>query len=731
LGEDQTCAHLGDITLKPHQQTAVGRAERALEEFGGVLLCDDVGLGKTFVATAIARRYAHSLIVAPAALASMWREALRTTETVADFVSMERLSRAAPIDYSPATHDLLIIDEAHHARNPATKRYQRLAALARNTPVVLLTATPIHNRVAEMLALLSLFLGSRARALTTSELGRCVVRREHGEMTSEAVIPAVTPTVLWQISDDPEVVEDLMNLPAPLPVRDGGLGDALIGRGLVHQWASSEAALHEAVRRRIARAAALGASLEAGTYPTARELEIWTYGDGALQLGFPELLSSPTDDAITLLDCVRAHSEALEAFRAAHGSDHALDSERADILLEIRDAHPDARIVAFAQYAETVSALFSRLSASGKLAMLTARGGVVSGGRLTREETLARFAPQALRVKPPPRGERIDVLLATDLLSEGVNLQDANVVIHLDVPWTAARIAQRVGRVARLGSTHPRVHVHTLRPPASAAALLGSELIVRNKWRAAKGAVGTSGSAPFPDARNTEAPAAPVESVPAKTEQLRRILERWRRSERSEVRCGDARSLEPHAASVRAPCSGFIAAVTAGEKPVLLSSTSGRVSTELEYQLAACLLCEGEHVETDRQDYERAVNRVHRWFDHEIAAESAGVEVSRSRARKRLLNRIDATIERAPPHVRISRSRIAARARKIATGEHGAALEADLNLLARSPLPDHEWLIAVAGLGSRQIMDRETQPAILTIHAVLLLRQFSVSRVHD
>ena len=158
----------------------MARAEAALEEFGGVLLCDDVGLGKTFVATAIARRYSHSLIVAPAALASMWRQALRTTETVADFVSIERLSRAGPIDDSHATHDLLIVDEAHHARNPATKRYQRLAVLARDAPVVLLTATPIHNRVDEMLALLSLFLGSRARALTTSELGRCVVRREHG-----------------------------------------------------------------------------------------------------------------------------------------------------------------------------------------------------------------------------------------------------------------------------------------------------------------------------------------------------------------------------------------------------------------------------------------------------------------------------------------------------------------------------------------------------------------------
>jgi hypothetical protein len=146
------------------------------------------------------------------------------------------------------------------------------------------------------------------------------------------------------------------------------------------------------------------------------------------------------------------------------------------------------------------------------------------------------------------------------------------------------------------------------------------------------------------------------------------------------------------------------------------------VSTDLECQIAACLLCEGDDLETDLEDYQRAVNRIHDWFDREIAAESAGVGVSRSRARKRLLNRIDATIERAPPHVRISRSRIAARARKIATGEHGAALEADLDLLAQSPLPDHEWLAAVAGLGSRHTKQRDRHPATLTIHAVLLLR---------
>ncbi|HMJ19788.1 MAG TPA: hypothetical protein VK478_15495, partial [Gemmatimonadaceae bacterium] len=122
LGAERPCGQLGAIRLKPHQQSAVARIEEALEEFGGALLCDDVGMGKTFVATAVARGYSRILVVAPAALASMWRGALATTCTSADFVTFERLSRTSEIPTARKNYDLVIIDEAHHARNPATRR---------------------------------------------------------------------------------------------------------------------------------------------------------------------------------------------------------------------------------------------------------------------------------------------------------------------------------------------------------------------------------------------------------------------------------------------------------------------------------------------------------------------------------------------------------------------------------------------------------------------------------
>jgi hypothetical protein len=419
-----------------------------------------------------------------------------------------------------------------------------------------------------------------------------------------------------------------------------------------------------------------------------------------------------------MLNAVRSHTAALQAFQQRHRMETALDAERAERLNEIRRSHPGAKIVGFAQYAETVSALFRRVSGAAGVAMLTARGGLVAGGKLTRSEALARFAPFATNAPSPPAAERIDLLLATDLLSEGVNLQDAEVVVHLDIPWTAARMEQRVGRVARMGSTHQCVHVYSLQPPASAAALLRSEVLVQRKWVAAKRVVGSNAESPFASRGDNQQEDCGVDSVPAKTERLRGILERWRR------RGIDSNSGDVCVASVRAARTGFVAAVTAENRALLLACISDRVSADLDSQIAVCLLSEGPEVNTDADVCEAAVTKIHSWFEHDLAAATAGVGGSHSRARMRILTRIDCTIQNAPPHLRASRSRIAARARNCATIQHGVAFEAELESLAHSALPDHEWLEAVVGLETRRRSRRgvENHTPAFAINAVLLLR---------
>src|SRR6202022_665380 len=120
-----------------------------------------------------------------------------------------------------------------------------------------------------------------------------------------------------------------------------------------------------------------------------------------------------------------------------------------------------------------------------------AREARIASGRITREELLARFAPVAQHARSHAPHETVTLLLATDLLSEGVNLQDATVVVHLDLPWNPARLAQRVGRVRRPGGAGT-VRTYLLAPPTSAAVLLDANARLRRKLEAAERIVGTS-----------------------------------------------------------------------------------------------------------------------------------------------------------------------------------------------------------------------------------------------
>jgi hypothetical protein len=101
--------------------------------------------------------------------------------------------------------------------------------------------------------------------------------------------------------------------------------------------------------------------------------------------------------------------------------------------------------------------------------------GRFAGGDAARCEVLRAFAPHAQGGPPPPAALETDVLIATDLLSEGLNLQDAERVVHYDLPWSPARLAQRVGRIDRLGSSHSAITTVTFLPPASLAGALTIE----------------------------------------------------------------------------------------------------------------------------------------------------------------------------------------------------------------------------------------------------------------
>jgi superfamily II DNA or RNA helicase len=538
---------LGDLPLRAHQQEAVRRLRPLLARDGGALLADDVGLGKTFVALALAREWPAACVIAPASLVPMWRDTVARTGASGRLPvhSLHAFSHGAAPGPRTARSapELVIIDEAHHLRNPRTTRYARIAERCRGATVLLLSASPVHNRRADLAHLLALFLGTRAHALDDAERARLVVRRTADTLAGPAGPPAITAHAPITVPDAPSVTRALAHLPPPLPTRDGQAAGALIALGLVRAWCSSAAAARALVQTRRLRATALETILRDGRWPSRTELRTWSVGDDAVQLGFTALLvrERPADHAPVTDSAHRTlarHLDALDTLaRCLRAVATPLDRARVEALRAIRAAHRTLPIVAFSQYTATVRALGELLRWEQGVATLTARGGRVAGGSLARRDLLARFAPRAHGVAEPAPHERIRLLLTTDLLAEGVNLQDAGVVVHLDLPWTPAAITQREGRIARLGSPHAAVHAYTLAPPGGGAALLAIAERLRRKAHVAfrvlsagetahDDATPSHASAPRSAAHTTRALVTPLR-LPTRATTFARILAEW------------------------------------------------------------------------------------------------------------------------------------------------------------------------------------------------------------
>jgi superfamily II DNA or RNA helicase len=705
---DDAGVQLGSVSLRPHQMVAVREIRALLDEFGGALLADEMGLGKTFVALALASEAQRPLVVAPAGLRGMWQQAAGRADVRVTMYSTEALSRGDAPPTTDGGWDLIIVDEAHHFRNPTTRRYRALGRLSGGVRLVLLSATPIHNQVGDVAAILELFLGSRAKSLSDAERARCIVRRKSGMLTTtesavgtESRVPIVEGPHRLTLADDRETLDAILALPDAVPPRDGGNAGALVSFALVRQWASSAGALRAALRRRLARAVAMVSALECGRHPSYRDLRAWCIGEGAVQLAFPELLVPPSSEAGPLLEAVRTHEAGVRALLDRLVAARDPDVERADQIRGVMRTHPGVKVIAFSAFEDTVRTLYRHLAAQERVCVLSAGGAVIASGRTSRAAVMAQFAPAGSRVGGPTASaaERIDLLLTTDLLSEGVNLQEAAVVVHLDLPWTPARLEQRVGRVARLGSVHERVHVYALAPPVSADTLLGVERRLRAKLDAAGRAIGVLGSIlPIGAAPDMTAP----QTRPGPPEQIattRAAVRRWRPSDAGSV-CVARESAGTVCAAVRAAASGWLAACVRDGRSMLLAC-SGSVVTDTPAAVArAVSLAEGRPVPMDESRCRAALIAIHEWCGRRRAADDAGLHVAADTgARRRVLARIAAIARQAPPHLRPRLATLIRRARYAAVTRCGAGAEWVLGELANTQMADRAWLVAVAAFG--------------------------------
>jgi superfamily II DNA or RNA helicase len=218
----------------------------------------------------------------------------------------------------------------------------------------------------------------------------------------------------------------------------------------------------------------------------ARAAEIYTAYAGPMKRRF-RWLKSERFQADLIRD-LNADNKALLAVIERCGTwDPARDAKLQTLAERIRKKHPDQKVLVFTQFADTVHYLVEQLHALG----VTHCAGV-TGGSANPTDLARSFSPESndCRNRVTPEQE-IRVLVATDVLSEGQNLQDAAVVVNYDLPWAIIRLIQRAGRVDRIGQQAAEILCYSFSPAEGVEKIISLRARVSKRLRENAEVVGT------------------------------------------------------------------------------------------------------------------------------------------------------------------------------------------------------------------------------------------------
>ena len=576
--------------LDRYQQEAYWALMKIARQHGGAFLCDGVGLGKTFVGLMLIERLIlhegkRVVLFAPkAAKEGVWEPHLRELLPhigggAADFSNLavfshtdlhrkgdypERFQRVAELA------DVVIIDEAHHFRNPGTRggdngrepsRYYRMFDLlddaVRPKTVFMLTATPINNRLSDFRHMAELFtrrdeayfartLGVNNLRAHVTQMERTLSRRvghyvvdvadqlneaqgilstdaifrqlvvqrsrsyaresqirETGESTAfpERAAPQVaaysirkTYGRLLDLFEKAFMRENpLFTLPMYYPLHwykgpDKDIDPfeqnrqlqvvGLIRTNFLKRFESSVTAFELSCNRLLRKLLAFievhsetesekrrfdrwrAQNVEILGYTTQRQLDLWNEDDDEAE--DEDIVPVEMLDAVERLD--RDEYEVEEMI-----SETFLDLDQiVQFLNEARKFEPrhddkllklirllkakdlaGQKVLVFSEFADTARYLKRQLDEAG----IEGVAQLDSASKVNRAQMIKRFSPFYNGSSPAELAdaghEETRVLISTDVLSEGLNLQDASRMINYDIHWNPVRLMQRIGRVDR------------------------------------------------------------------------------------------------------------------------------------------------------------------------------------------------------------------------------------------------------------------------------------------
>ncbi|MHA1278510.1 MAG: helicase-related protein [Candidatus Helarchaeota archaeon] len=561
--------------LYDFQKWAVLRAIQIADKYGGVMVSDVVGMGKTYIGLALLEHFYHKnyskgirgkiLVICPPKLSSMWESMITKYSLHADILSLGMLSI---IDYYPelmkkhGNATTVLIDESHHFRNRGTNRYDNLSRfLPLMNEVILLTATPyakgpdnIYNQVklfhiedvtkipitptnlrefirkvekeeASLSELLQYIMVRRTRYDIINQYGGIDGNgREYLDVGEKRIyLPKRNlKTHSYSIEDVyghgfyDEIVNRLMELNyaryalgskkylKPQFRKERKYQDlSTMGRNLrglmkallLKRLESSIFAFKESLRKLLnsyekfyellvdKKMLAIGERIDEllreeedlerildEIEARKKEEKIETYDFEAFYID--ELKKDLEEDIDNIKQLYYQINEICKEVSENYDKDDKL-RELVKLIESLFAGKNELlegkaeKVIIFSQFIDTITHLQNGINWMKRKKHLDKNIKVESATSETSniDKVIERFAPKSNQALGKySKEQQIDLLIATDLMGEGLNLQDSNIVINYDIHWNPLKLIQRIGRVDRLGTEYDKVYVFNFLP---------------------------------------------------------------------------------------------------------------------------------------------------------------------------------------------------------------------------------------------------------------------------
>ena len=577
--------------LADFQQVAVWQAIKIINKYGGAFISDVVGLGKSFIGSAVVKYFqqvenARPLIFCPPALIPMWERYSEFHQLNAHVVSSGRLSgdeeSVRKLLFDTYRHrDFVLVDESHNFRNPGTQRYRILQDFLTmgNKQCCFLTATPRNKSAWDIFHQIKLFhldddtelpiepanLREYFRAIEKNErdlrnlLQHVLIRRTRNHILRWYGYDAETGQPV-----DPTQFDDYLNQKRRAYVQIGDNKQFFPHRILTtveysiedtYQGLYQQIREHIGTKRANTTAQLTYARYGLWNYVKQEKQDVEPYRDlqsaginlrglirvllfkrfessvYAFKQTISRLLTVHTIFLNALDDGTVAAGEAAQQilYDASNANDTDIDNTERDILDQLgnltenydindfnvgvlrRDIEHDIKVLKqilepveqisededaklqtlikllntpplndgkrliFTSYIDTAEYLYKNLQTDDTAV-------IYSSSHKNKQKIVGRFAPNANPEFSRNADEsELNTLIATDVLAEGLNLQDCGMLINYDLHWNPVRLIQRFGRIDRIGSEFEEIYGFNFLPELGIERNLGLRQRLQNR----------------------------------------------------------------------------------------------------------------------------------------------------------------------------------------------------------------------------------------------------------